>query len=61
MTRNRELDLEDLRDCEHAPEFPIVDDDNIIVAWCCACGRRTVGPLADATPDQCIEEAESED
>lgn len=41
MTRNRELYLEDLTDCTHEPEIPVVEDDGTeILYWICRCGRR---------------------
>lgn len=43
MTRNSDLDLEDLRECSHEPETPVVKDDEI-VEWLCWCGRSVAGP-----------------
>jgi hypothetical protein len=43
MTRNRELDCEDLFECDHAPEVPISKDGEI-VEWRCRCGRRVPAP-----------------
>lgn len=42
MTRNREIDCEDLRGCDHSPEVPIINDDGIIDHWRCRCGRRAI-------------------
>jgi len=39
MTRNRELDLADIFDCNHEPEIPVVEKGEIIF-WLCRCGRR---------------------
>jgi hypothetical protein len=38
MTRNSDLDLEDLRNCKHKHPIPIVDDFGHIVLWKCPCG-----------------------
>jgi hypothetical protein len=41
MTRNRELDLEDLTSCDHKPEIAITNDEGTeILHWICRCGRR---------------------
>lgn len=41
MTRNRELDLEDLYECDHTPSVPIVDDyTGEIEYWVCNCGKQ---------------------
>ncbi len=39
MTRNRELDCEDLFGCAHEAETPVVDDGEIVY-WLCRCGRK---------------------
>lgn len=39
MTRNADLDCEDLRACDHSPETP-VSEGHEIVAWICRCGQR---------------------
>lgn len=44
MTRRRDLMLEDLRECDHAPETPIVDDAGTILYWVCRCGLRKHPP-----------------
>lgn len=45
MTRNRELDCEDLRECTHQPEVAIAIDsrDPEFVIWRCRCGAFTWG------------------
>lgn len=40
MTRNRELDCEDLFGCSHEPETPVMGDGGEIEYWVCRCGRR---------------------
>ena len=45
MTRNRELDLEDLRDCDHQPQFILLaEDDETVLGWLCACGQKVPPP-----------------
>lgn len=39
MTRNRDLDLLDLTECEHAPIIPVTEG-GVIVYWLCDCGKR---------------------
>lgn len=39
MTRNADLDIEDLRACDHQPETPVIDDDDNVIGWLCRCGR----------------------
>lgn len=41
MTRNREIDCEDLFYCQHELEIPISDGGEII-AWHCRCGEVKV-------------------
>lgn len=50
MTRRREMMLEDLFDCEHEPEIPIVDDGGSILYWRCRCGEKRAVPESD---DEC--------
>lgn len=41
MTKNRELDLQDLTECDHKPEIPICDEDGMeILYWVCRCGKE---------------------
>lgn len=41
MTRNSEIDCEDLFGCTHEPETPICDEDGTaILYWICRCGQR---------------------
>jgi hypothetical protein len=40
VTKNYELDLRDLIDCQHRPETPITDGAGQIVYWLCRCGRQ---------------------
>ena len=42
MTRNRELDCEDLFDCDHTPEVAIRDQltGQTIIGWRCRCGKE---------------------
>lgn len=40
MTRNSDLRLEDIFECQHTPETPIVDDCGEILYWVCRCGHR---------------------
>lgn len=41
MTRNSDLRLDDLFNCNHVPETPIVDEcTGEILWWVCRCGRR---------------------
>ena len=44
MTRNYEIDLEDLRECKHEPEEPVVSADGTITRWLCRCGEWVEGP-----------------
>lgn len=46
MTRNRELDLEDIIDCEHVPEIPISENGEILY-WLCRCGQEHEIPKKD--------------
>jgi hypothetical protein len=39
MTRNREIDCEDLFGCDHEPEIAISDDSGEILFWRCRCGK----------------------
>ena len=39
MTRNSDLDCEDLIGCDHEPETPIAED-GMIIGWLCRCGQR---------------------
>lgn len=39
MTRNREIDLLDLIECDHKPEVPVSEDGEILY-WLCRCGRQ---------------------
>jgi len=48
MTRRRDLMLEDLFECKHEAEIPIVSEYGEILHWRCHCGRRVADP---ATPD----------
>lgn len=49
MTRNSDLDLEDLVACDHEPETPVIDDNDNITGWLCRCGRPVlVTPKEDA-------------
>jgi len=46
MTHNFDLRLEDIFECQHKPETPIVDDaGGEILYWVCRCGRRWKPPL----------------
>ena len=47
MTRNRELDLQDIVDCTHEPELPVTENGSII-GYACRCGRYT--PINGSTP-----------
>lgn len=49
MTRNRELDLEDLYGCDHEPEIGISEGTEI-VAWACRCGK--VKNAVEPKPDE---------
>lgn len=41
MTRNYELDGDDLYECNHEPEVPICEEDGTeILYWLCRCGKR---------------------
>lgn len=48
MTRNRELDLQDIVDCAHEPELPVTEN-GAIIGYACRCGRYT--PINGNTPD----------
>lgn len=50
MTRNSDLDCQDLFGCLHKPEIPIVDEQGNIVEWRCRCGRSTA-PVTKATAE----------
>jgi hypothetical protein len=39
MTRNRELDCEDLFECAHEAETAVSDLAGNIIAWTCRCGK----------------------
>lgn len=39
MTRNYEMDLGDIFNCDHTPEIPVVEEGEIVF-WLCRCGRR---------------------
>ena len=47
MTRNREIDCDDLRNCDHSPQLPITEDGELAY-WLCSCGetRHQVGAVA---------------
>jgi hypothetical protein len=40
MTRNSDLYLKDIIQCNHTPKTPIVDDNGKILYWICRCGRQ---------------------
>jgi len=44
VTRNYEIDLEDLQECEHAPEEPVVSSDGVVTRWLCRCGQWVLPP-----------------
>ena len=44
MTRNSELNCEDLFGCDHSPETPISGHDGTIEGWLCRCGREVAIP-----------------
>lgn len=43
MTRNSELNCEDLFGCDHRPETPISDNGQV-TGWLCRCGREVNAP-----------------
>jgi hypothetical protein len=49
VTRNSEIDCEDLFGCDHEPETPIADDSGAIVSWRCRCGRHVAAPTPPVT------------
>jgi hypothetical protein len=49
MTKNYELDLRDLYECEHRPEIPVVDDSGNVTHWVCRCGRQHPVPQKEVT------------
>lgn len=49
MTRNSEIDLEDLREHDHLPETPVVNDVGAIVRWLCHCGEEVAPPSSMLT------------
>ncbi len=44
MTRNADLDCEDLFNCTHEPETPILGADGEISHWVCRCGQKVETP-----------------
>lgn len=44
MTRNREIDCQDIFGCDHNPEIPITNGNGDIVYWQCRCGDKKVTP-----------------
>jgi hypothetical protein len=55
MTRNREIDLRDLTECDHTPEVAVTGQDGTITHWLCRCGK----PIYPGAAKQ-IQEAEEE-
>lgn len=49
MTRNSEIDCEDLFYCGHEPETPILGQDGETSHWLCRCGRSVVKTKQPAT------------
>ena len=50
MTRNYELDCDDLRKCNHEPEVPVVIEGEV-THWLCRCGHVAVPkPAPPSTP-----------
>jgi hypothetical protein len=47
MTRNREIDCEDLLGCDHALAIPISQDGEIVM-WRCVCGEKSQNPTIPA-------------
>lgn len=40
MTRDAELDMRDVAECDHVPETPVSDGiSGTILYWLCRCGR----------------------
>lgn len=59
MRRNRELNCEDLIECDHTPEFPIADaDTDEIMEWRCRCGQRVAEPSSMRGTQQKAKEVE---
>lgn len=50
MTRNSDLDLDDLTECDHTPEIAVMDGTTILW-WLCRCGRR-IRPEKEEHDDQ---------
>ena len=41
MTRNNEIDLQDLIECDHALEIPVTEGVDIVY-WMCRCGKKKI-------------------
>ena len=52
MTRNSELDLVDLRSCQHEAQTPVVDDDGTVLHWLCPCGRKVDPPDSEVEQER---------
>jgi hypothetical protein len=43
VTRNNGIYLQDLTNCDHAPDFPVLRRDGSVAHWLCYCGRAVHG------------------
>ncbi len=50
MTRNSDLDCDDLFGCDHEPETPL-SDGGVIYAWVCRCGSYQRGADVNGKPE----------